>query len=460
MDLDHIGIEAASSLMRAGTLTSEQLVSAKLARIAKFDGHLNSFITIFGESALDEARNLDREFQSGAVRSVLHGIPIAIKDVFDIEGVPTTAAMPSRLNASVKTTATVVSRLRRAGAVIIGKTNLAEGVYAEHVAPFGPAINPWRSDLWPGASSSGSGVAMAAGFCCAALATDTGGSIRLPSAANGVTGIKPTWGRVSRHGVFELAASLDHVGPMATSASDAGLLLKVISGPDVNDPTAVLTPPFSLSVRGADLEGVRIGYDREWATKGVDHETVANLEAAIATYRELGASIVDVQFPDPTQIVEDWFGVCAVQTARSHSDMFGEHGHTYGGALRSLIELGKSLSACDYDMLLVRRSNFAGKVETLLSSIDALILPVLAFPIPTLTRMQSVDPEMISGLHRYTCSFTMSRHPTITMPSGITRDGAPTAIQLVARYFHEPLLIALGTEFQNATQWHKNRPPL
>eukprot|EP01035_Chromulina_nebulosa_P069653 gene69653-biopygen48500 len=172
----------------------------------------------------------------------MHGVPIAVKDIVDMTGFPTTAGMPLRRNTVASGNASVVQRLEDAGAVILGKLNLTEGVYAEHLSPYGPPLNPWHKDRWPGASSSGSGVAVAAGLCYGAVSSDTGGSIRLPSAANGVTGLKPTWGRVSRHGVYELAATLDHVGPITRSAVDAGLMLGVMAGFDAADPTSSSLP--------------------------------------------------------------------------------------------------------------------------------------------------------------------------------------------------------------------------
>ena len=230
--LHYLEIVEVAERLRDRTLSSVELTTAMLERIAGLDSKLNSYIRVTGELALSLAETADREIAAGDYRGPLHGVPIALKDIFDLAGFPTTAGMPLRHEGEATEDASVVRRLKQAGAVILGKNNLTEGVYAEHRDRYGPPVNPWDATRWPGASSSGSGVATAAGLCFASIGSDTGGSIRLPSAANGVTGLKPTWGRVSRHGVFELAATLDHIGPIARSAVDAGLLLGVLAGAD------------------------------------------------------------------------------------------------------------------------------------------------------------------------------------------------------------------------------------
>lgn len=447
--------------LRSRAVRSIDVTQAQLARIAELDRRLNSYITVTADLALAQARTADAEIAAGMDRGPLHGVPIAIKDVCDIAGLPTTAGMPMRRDARASADSTVVKRLKDAGAVILGKTNLTEGVYAEHVAPYGAPVNPWSERHWPGASSSGSGVAVAAGLCYGAIGSDTGGSIRLPSAANGVTGIKPTWGRVSRHGVFELAASLDHIGPMARSAADAGAILDAIAGPDEADPTAALEPPPAcLRQADAGIEALRLGLDPRWVRENVDSATVTALMHAIEVLRAEGAVVVEVAFPDPTQIVWDWFDVCAVQTALAHEATYPSRKAEYGPALAALIEQGRSRSGLDYERVLRRRADFRGRVQALFQTIDALATPVLAFPTPTSERMRSVDEEMIFGLHRFTCSFTMSGNPTITLPGGISDDGMPIAVQFVGRYFSEALLVRIGSAFQRATDWHRRRPNL
>lgn len=229
-------------------------------------------------------------------------------------------------------------RLKAAGAVLLGKLQLTEGAYSDHHPSVTPPKNPWNAEYWPGISSSGPGVASAAGLCFGALASDTGGSIRWPSAANGVTGLKPTWGRVSRHGVFALAPTLDHVGTMTRSAADAGAMLSIVAGSDANDPTAVLDPVSAYSmIGGQGVRGLRLGVDAEWNNDGVDDRTRAVLSDAIEAFRDLGAAIVDVRFPDAEQIVADWSPNCAVEAAVAHAATYPARKDEYAPCwLRSL----------------------------------------------------------------------------------------------------------------------------
>ena len=271
--------------------------------------------------------------------------PIALKDLFWTKDVPTAAGTAVHRDFRPDQDATVVRRLNEAGAVVLGKLQLTEGAYSDHHPSVTPPKNPWNADYWPGISSSGAAVATAAGLCYGSLASDTGGSIRWPCAANGLTGLKPSWGRVSRYGVFELAATLDHVGTIARSAADAGAMLGVIAGRDRADPTAVLDPvPDYLAAAEQDIRGLRIGVDAKWNSDGVDVATQQVLEAAVEVLRELGADIVDVKFPDVKQTVADWVPNCAVEAAVAHEATYPARKDEYGPVLASVIETGRALS--------------------------------------------------------------------------------------------------------------------
>jgi amidase len=357
----------------------------------------------------------------------------------------------------------VVTRFADAGAVLLGKLQLTEGAFADHHPSIPPPVNPWHKDHWSGASSSGSGVATAAGLCFASLGSDTGGSIRFPSAANGVTGLKPTWGRVSRHGVFALAESLDHVGPMTRSAADAAAVLGAIAGADPNDPTALQEPvPNYLAGLGRGIRGVRIGVDRAFNTTGVDKDMVQVVEEAIAVLADLGADICETRFPSPDRVVKDWLPLCAVETAVAHEATFPKHADRYGPALRGLIEAGRALSGLDLTKILLGRAAFRGEVNAFFQGVDLLAIPAQYAASPTIATMATLgeDPKALEMLLRFTSPFDVTGSPTITLPGGFTAKGLPVAFQLVSRPLEEDLLLRAGHAFQLATDWHKRRPPV
>jgi len=457
--LHYLDIGALGLLIRNRSVSSREVTQALLDRIAALDGDLHAYALVLADAARAQADAADSEIAAGGWRGPLHGVPIAVKDLFDIEGVPTRAGMRLRSQPVATRDATVVRRLRDAGAVLIGKPELTEGAYSDHHPAVIPPRNPWHADYWPGISSSGSGVAVAAGMAYGSLASDTGGSIRWPSAANGLTGLKPTWGRVSRHGAAELAASLDHVGTMARSAIDAGILLGAIAGADPDDPTA--SPmPVPDDTAGAGIAGWRIGVDAAWNRDGVDAGTRAVLAEALATFAALGAEIVDVRFPDVAQAVADWVPQCAVEAAVAHRDRYPRMQADYGTVLAAVIETGKALSGTDYQAILLRRAAFRGRVDRVLASVDVLLTPVQPFAPLTLAQIRTLgtQPDLIAGLQRYTCPFNMSGHPTLTLPGGFTDDGMPVGLQLVAPRWREDALVRAGAAFQARTPWHRRHP--
>lgn len=409
-----------------------------------------------------EARSADEEIAAGHVRGPLHGVPIAVKDLLWTAGVPTAHGMSIHRAYCPTEDATVVRRLRSAGAVILGKLQQTESAFVDHHPQVVPPVNPWSDALWTGVSSSGSGVATAAGLCYGSLGSDTGGSIRHPCAANGVTGIKPTWGRVSRHGCFELAASLDHIGPMARSVADVAAMLGVIAGVDPLDPTAsARAVPDYLGTMTQGLEGVRVGIDGHWTLDLVDPATRDMLQSVCETLIGLGASIRDVVFPDVGPVVQDWLPLCAVECAVAHRATFPARRDDYGPTLQALLDLGHSMRATDHQQLLLRRADFSGRVRAVFGQVDLLLVPVCATAGLTLDRVRDMasDNSLIT-LGRYTFPFDISGNPALTLPGGITKDGTPLGFQLVAPHFDEAQLLQAGWAFQRATAWHRRHPAL
>lgn len=460
-DLHYLELLEVGRLIQSRAVSSEEVTRAQLARIEAKEPALGSFVTLMAEQALNDARRADEEMAAGRARGPLHGVPVAVKDLLWTAGVPTSHGMPLLKDFRPTEDATTVARLRAAGAVILGKLHQTEGAFADHHPKITPPRNPWGDALWSGASSSGSGVATAAGLCFGSLGTDTGGSIRFPSAANGITGLKPTWGRVSRYGAFELAASLDHIGPMTRSAADAGAMLAAIAGADPLDPTAsqVEVPDYlALMTRG--LKGLRVGIDRAWTVDFVDEPTRQALLDAMQVVQSLGATLKDITFPDTTQAVADWVPLCAVETAVAHTETFPARKTEYGPGLSGLIELGHSLSATDYQRMALRRADFTGRVNALWQDVDVLLIPAMPFAAPSRAMMATLgeDAALLAGALRYTCPFDLSGSPTLTLPGGVNPDGIPVALQLVAPDFEETLLIRAGWAFQRATNWHRLHP--
>jgi amidase len=462
-DLHYLELLDIGRRIQSGEISSVEATQAQLDRISALDGKLLSYATLMADAALEDARRADAEIARGENRGPLHGVPIAVKDLCWTKGVPTAAGMTIYRDFRPDRDGTVVRKLRDAGSVILGKLQLTEGAYADHHPTITPPVNPWNADHWSGASSSGSGVATAAGLCYGSLGTDTGGSIRFPSAANGCTGIKPTWGRVSRYGVFELAATLDHIGPMTRSAADAGAMLGVIAGADPNDPTASQEPvPNYLAGMTRGLRGLRIGVDTAWNTNKVEDSVKAMLAEVLKAVADLGGDIREVAFPDPEAAIADWFPLCGVETAVAHEATYPSRKSEYGPGLAGLIDLGLSQSGLDYQKITLRRHDFRGRVASLFEGIDLLLVPAMGIGSPTRAQMAGLaeDADLISGLLRYTCPFDMTGSPTITLPSGFTAQGAPMAFQFVAPHFREDLLVRAGWAYQQATDWHRRHPGL
>jgi len=312
-------------------------------------------------------------------------------------------------------------------------------------------------------SSSGSGVATAAGLCFGSIGTDTGGSIRFPSAACGVTGLKPTWGRVSRYGVFELAASLDHVGPMCRTALDCGLMLGVLAGADPLDPTALQAPVHDYSAGNkTSLADLRIGWDAAYALNDVEPEITESVKQTLAVLEKLGAQIVPVTMPDVGELIENWVPHCAIEAAVAHTSTFPSRRTEYGPMLAGLLDIGNKLSATDYQRILLQRAMHTGQLNAVLMQVDLILMPAMPFAAPSTERIANMRkaPGHRRRLSRYTAPTDLSGHPTLTFPAGETAEGLPLAAQLVSGHLNEGLLVRAGVAFQTATQWHLRRPPI
>ncbi len=461
-DWHYATLTETADAIKSRKISSLELTRALVDRIARLDGSLHSYAVVTSEFALAQARKADAEIARGTYRGRLHGIPVAVKDIFDTAGVVTTAGMPIHANRVPQVDATVVKRLTAAGAILLGKLQCTEGALVNHHPTITVPVNPWNEDYYAGASSSGSGVATAAGLCFGSLGSDTGGSIRFPCAANGLTGLKPTWGRVSRHGVFALAASLDHVGPMTRSAADAGVMLGAIAGLDPNDPTTLAAPvPDYLAALSSRVRGLRIGVDATYNEAESDPDVIGCVRAVRQVLEELGAVIKDVTVPNPEPVMAAWGSYCAVEAAIAHEATYPSQASGYGG-LAEVLEAGRAANAIDIMKAHHERLAFSGALSALFSEIDLLLVPTQPAADFTLAEEKALfaTPEGLAGFLRFATPLDMSGSPTITLPGGFTARGLPLSFQLVGRHLDEALLVQAAHAYQQATDWHRRHPAL
>jgi amidase len=462
-ELHFMELTALAESIRTREISPVEITRRQLDRIAALDGALASFALVTPENAMADARAAEAQILAGRYRGPLHGIPLAVKDLFWTRGVPTAAGSVVHKDFKPSEDATVIRRLREAGAVMLGKLQMTEGAYSEHHPQVTPPRNPWNARYWAGISSSGPGVALAAGLCFGALASDTGGSIRWPAAANGLTGLKPTWGRVSRHGVFDLAPSLDHIGPMARSVADVSALLAAIAGADPADPASLQEPvPDYTMATAQTVKHLKIGVDRAWDRGDVDPQVRAVLDEAERVFRALGAEMIEVRMPDSAQTVLDWVSICAVEAAVTHEATYPSCKKDYGPVLASVLDAGRAMSGFDYQKALLRRTAFCGRLNALFEGIDLLLAPVQPFAplsLETLGTM-GLQPKLIARLQSFTAPFNMTGQPTLTLPGGFCCGGLPMAIQLVGARLSEATLIRAGADFQRVTDWHRRHPSI
>lgn len=459
--MHYSSITALARDLSARKVSPVEVTQHMLNRIEALEPQLNAYVTVTAERALEQAATAEAEIAAGKYRGPLHGVPLSYKDILYTDFAKTTAGTRIHKDFRPGYTATVIQRLEAAGAVTLGKVKTTEQAYANHHPDVTAPSNPWNAGHWAGSSSSGSGVSVGAGLAFASLGSDTGGSIRFPAAANGVTGLKPTWGRTSRHGAFELAASLDHIGPFARSAEDAGLVLQAMAGADINDPTALTAPvPDYGAEAGQSIAGLRIGIDRAYISEGIDPANVAAIEEAARVLQSLGAVLVDVTVEDWKAAAKAWLPICAPETAAAHEATFPSRRDDYGETLAALIDMGDGYSSREVARAHQTRLGFTAKLNALFRQVDLLLIPATIWRVPDLANWADYAEGDNSEFIRFTGPFDMSGSPTVTMPGGFDRNGLPVAVQLVAPQLCEGRLVRAGSAFQKATDWHLRQPPL
>jgi amidase len=452
-----------AALVERREVSSVELTRAVLARIERLDGELHSFLTVTPESALAAAQAADAELARGARRGPLHGIPIGVKDLCATRGVRTTCASAVFADRVPDHDAAVVRNLAAAGAVMVGKTNLTEFALMGYHPTLPRPKNPWDPSRDTGGSSSGSGAATAAGLCFAAIGTDTGGSIRLPSAWCGVVGLKPTYGRVSRAGVFPLAASLDHVGPMTRTVADAAAMLDAIAGFDPDDPTTLrAAAPRCAAAIGGEVRGVRVGWDARFVAETTFGEVAGAVERAVRTLAAQGAEVVEVTLPAVEDVLPAWSVLSAAEAAAAHGATYPARAADYGATFRSFLEYAATLSARDYAVWHERRLTWAGALRGVFERVDLLACPSFFMTAPPADLIDSRAPfdPALTPFMRFTAPFNFSGSPTLSLPCGFDSRNLPHSLQLVGRHGDEALLCRVGHVYEQATEWHRRRPPV
>ncbi len=453
-----------AGLIRKREVSPVELVGAVLERMDRLDGKLHSYITVTRDLALEQARAAEREIAGGTYRGPLHGIPMAVKDLIHVKGVPTTCGSQVLADRAAEYDAAVIEKLKAAGAILLGKLSMTEFAGIGYHPSIPPPVNPWHAERWPGGSSSGSGVATAACLCFGSLGSDTGGSVRFPAAACGIVGIKATYGRVSRYGVFPLAESLDHVGPMARSVADAAAILGAIAGLDSRDPTTRREPvPDYLDGLCEDAKNMRIGIDEDFCTTGVDEQISQAVLVAAQRLGELGANIKEVKLSRIDEAVAAWSVIFSAECAAAHEQLYAAHADRYGPGFRRLLEDGPKVSGLDYAKAYFARQAICRMIDDLFQEVDLLLCPTMGVPSVPLSEFPAdgaISPELAHALLRLTAPFSLTGSPAVSLPCGFSADGPPFSLQLVARYGEERTLIRAAFAYERATDWHKRRPPV
>ena len=456
-------------------ISSVEVTEHMLNRIGTLEPRLHTYYSVLHEQALETAASRDQQTERGETMGPLHGVPIALKDLCHVKGTLTTAGHHFRRDEVSETDATVATRLEAAGAVLLGKLATTEGAMVGYHPTFQVPRNPWGEDRWPGVSSGGSGAATAAGLCFASLGTDTGGSIRYPSATNGLVGLKPTWGRVSRHNVMDLAPTLDHVGPMTRSVRDVARILNVIAGYDPNDDTTLVTAPDDYEAeldRGVD--GLRIGWDEDYATTNVEAYVVTALRDALKQLSGAGAEVIDVHVPS---ITEDetaaWSVIAGAEAAAVHQATYPDQQHYYGAYFREFLASGHSTSGIDVAKAVIARKRAGQRMASVFRNIDCLLCPTLAgesfqyrpeAAYEGFNRAEGtiagVPPAFFARNGRFITIWDYNGYPTLSVPCGFSPDRMPLSLQLVAKPLGEAILCRAGYTYESANDFLEQHPDL
>lgn len=458
-------LRQAAAAVRDGSLSPVELTKASLDRVRSTEPKISAYVCLTEDRAMAAARQAEREIAAGTWRGELHGVPIAVKDLYDMAGLPTTCSSKVRADHLASADSACVERLERAGAVIIGKTHTHEFAYGAATPTTG---NPWNTEHIPGGSSGGSGATVAARGVFMAMGSDTGGSIRIPAAVCGTVGIKPTYGRVSRFGVASLSWSLDHTGPLTRTVGDAAVCMGSLAGYDPRDPGSADQPVADyLAELELGVKGLRIGVPANYYFERLDPDVERNARDAIARLAGEGAELVEVSLPMTDRIMPVEFGLLLPEASAYHHDMLRTRRELYQDDVRALLEAGELMPATDYIAAMRVRGLIQAAWRQVYSDhrLDAIVAP--AVPIPATRRGETMvrwpdghEEEVIAAYVRLSAPANVTGLPSVAVPSGFSKAGLPTSIQVIGRPFQEARILRVARAYERTVDWASRAPVL
>lgn len=458
--LPDLPLRDVAAKIKAKEVSPVEVTEACLARAEATEGKISAFSRLLGDSAMAEAKAAEADIAAGNWKGELHGIPVGIKELYDVAGAPTTSSSDVRANWMAETDSASVAQLRAAGAVILGKTHTHEFAYGIATPK---SRNPWGADHIPGGSSGGSGASVAAGSTYMSMGSDTGGSIRIPAAVCGTVGLKPTFGRCSRAGVTSLAWGLDHVGPLTRTVGDAAVCLGALAGYDPRDPGSVDVPVDDyLAALGKDVKGLRIGVPTNYYFDNCDPEVEAHVRAAIDALAAEGAIVSEVTIPYAEQIMSVEFAICLPEASEYHRTMLRSTPELYQEDVRAFLEAGELVPATKYLQALRVRTLMQREWAKMFEGIDVLMAPTVPAPAAPAgqdtMKLGGVDEPITSVYVRLSAPANVTGLPAIATPCGFTAGGLPVSFQVIARPFAEATAIRVADAYQALTDWHTRRP--
>ena len=462
-----LSISEAADLIESRQISPVELTRGHLDRIERTDPVLNAFITLLGEEALESAESAEREIANGEYRGPLHGIPVGLKDLYYTKGIRTTVGTKILRDFVPEYDAAVTERFADAGAILMGKLQMHEfALGATSVNPHdGPARNPWNPDRITGGSSGGSGAAVAAGQCMAALGSDTGGSIRIPGALCGIVGLKPTFGRISRHGVYPLSWSLDTVGPMTRAVRDSAIVLNALAGHDPRDPSSanVPTEDFTDGIEGG-ISGLRIGIPDDFFYDVISPEVAEAVCRAAGVLADLGAEVERCSIPALNHALGISSAILVTEAAETVFDKLRDRPQDIGADVRARLRLGAVTPAVDYIKAQRARSAYNAQLDEAMQRYDLLLAPSVAVGATGIDQefveIAGSQENALSLMSRLTRPFNLTGQPTISVPCGFTDEGMPIGMQLAGRQWREATVLRAAHAYEQATEWHTRRPAL